>query len=452
MNSNNPNPNLTRRVSAGGKSKLSRLWLLASLAVALLLALNPALSAFAAPGDLDPTFSGDGKVTTDFLGNGDIARAVAIQTDGKIVAAGYTGVSSSNYDFALSRYYTDGSLDSTFGTGGKVTTDFFASTDQALAVAIQTDGKIVAAGTADHGANSFDFALARYNSNGSLDTTFSGDGKLVTNFLGASDEAFAVAIQTDGKIVAAGYAQGPSRGYFALARYNSNGSLDTTFGGGVGLVTTDFRVSAGGYSMAIQSNGKIVVAGVVDLGGGNQDFALARYNPNGTLDPTFSGDGEVTTDFFGSTDQANALAIQTDGKIVVAGYARHGANSFDFALARYLSNGNLDTTFSGNGKLFTDFGSDDYANAVAVQSNGKIVAGGGTAAGTYDFALARFTSNGSLDSSFSGDGKVTTDFGSGELVQALAIQGDGKIVAAGYSGPDFALARYDSGTPTTPRP
>ncbi len=457
MNSNDLNPNLTRRVSAGGKKKLSLLWLLASLVVVLLLALNPTLSAFAAQGDLDPTFSGDGKVTTDFFGHADQANAVAIQSNGKIVAAGYSTDSGGNNDFSLSRYNSDGTLDLSFDADGKVTTDILGNDDEARTVAIQSDGKIVVAGTAYNSTNtSNDFALARYNPNGSIDTTFSGNGKVVTDFLGGSDQVTAVAIQSDGKIVAAGYTAGTSRGNFALARYNPNGSLDTTFSSD-GKVITDFGVSALGYGVAIQSDGKIVVVGSVETG--NEDFALARYNPNGSLDTTFSGDGEVTTDFFGSYDEAYSVAIQSDGKIVAAGYAYHGATtSDDFALARYLSDGSLDTTFSGNGKVFTDFGSFDEAYGVAIQSNGKIVVVGVTGTSTYDFALARFTPNGSLDLTFGSGGKVTTDFFvNDDIARGVAIQSDGKIVAAGDSvisgtNHDFALARYDGDTPPTPTP
>ncbi|MEO5952996.1 MAG: delta-60 repeat domain-containing protein, partial [Chloroflexia bacterium] len=370
MNSNNPNPNpnLMHRGSPGGKKRSSSwLWLLVSLAVALLLALNPALSAFAAPGDLDQAFGTGGKVTTDFFTHTDTATAVAIQSNGKIVAAGYSLVSASDFDFALSRYNSDGTLDTTFDADGKVTTPILSGSDDAYAVAIQSDGKIVAAGFAYHDTTSFDdFALARYLSDGSLDTTFSGDGKVVTDFLGGNDEAKAVAIQSDGKVVAAGFARSPSsRNYFALARYNFDGNPDTSFGtGGDGKVTTDFGVSTTGLDMAIQADGKIVVAGSADVGVGNADFVLARYLSDGSLDTSFGGGtGKVTTDFFGSYDTANALAIQTNGKIVAAGSADHGANSNDFALARYLSDGSLDTTFSGNGKVFADFGGNDVAFA-----------------------------------------------------------------------------------------
>ena len=194
--------------------------------------------------------------------------------------------------------------------------------------------------------------------------------------------------------------------------------------------------------MALQPDGKIVAAGRA-LG----DFALARYLPNGSLDPTFSGDGKVTTDFSGgSFDEVHALALQPDGKLVVAG---RGGVGHDFALARYLPNGTLDSTFSGDGKLTTDFGSVEFEMVLALvlQPDGKLVVAGTGGAG-HDFALARYLPNGTLDSTFSGDGKLTTDFGSNrDEASALAIQpNNGRLVVAGISGTpglrDFTLARY----------
>ena len=413
--------------------------------VALLIAIaNPAA---APPGDLDPTFDGDGKVTTNFAGSPtstDRAFGVAIQGDGKIVDAGFTNIPGPN--FGLARYNPDGSLDPTFSGDGKVTTDFAGSgEDVAQAVAIQADGKIVAAGFADVPGR--DFALARYNTDGSLDPTFDGDGKVTTDFAGSTDSVSGVVIQADGKIVAAGNANVPFDD-FGLARYNTDGSLDTTFSGD-GKVTTDF---AGGSSderalgVAIQADGKIVAAGFAFVFGAVQDFALARYNPDGSLDATFSGDGKVTTDFASSGDQAHGVAIQADGKIVAAGFA--DVPGRDFALARYNTDGSLDTTFSGDGKVTTDFaGGLDEAHGVAIQANGKIVAAGrALVSGNQDFALARYNADGSLDTTFSGDGKVTTDIaGSTDEARGLAIQADGKIVAAGFASvgiQDFALARY----------
>jgi uncharacterized delta-60 repeat protein len=358
---------------------------------------NPAA---APPGDLDPTFDGDGKVTTDFADATDGANAVAIQGDGKIVTAGDAVVSGAPQDFALARYNPDGSLDTTFDGDGKVTTDFAGDSDEARGVVIQGDGKIVAAGTTSEfdPCCTSDFALARYNTDGSLDTTFDGDGKVTTDFAGGSDGAGGVVIQGDGKIVAGGFAIVFGNPDFALARYNTDGSLDVTFDGD-GKVTTDFAGSIDeARGVAIQADGKIVAAGFTDVSGPfGFAFALARYNTNGSLDTTFDGDGKVTTDFAvgpDDPDEAHAVAIQGDGKIVAAGCLNCfiGAPN-DFALARYNTDGSLDVTFDGDGKVTTDFaGSFDQANGVAIQGDGKIVAAGFTdVSGTFDFALARYT-------------------------------------------------------------
>ena len=427
------------------------------LALLLLLATPGA----ADPGDLDPTFDGDGKVTTHIRFTDEV-RGVAIQADGKIVAAGHTicepcAVPVQPHDFALARYNRDGSLDTTFDGDGKVTTDFDVGEDQAFAVAIQADGKIIAAGSAN-GPSSFDFAVARYNADGSLDPTFDIDGKVTTDFAGGNDQGRGVAIQADGKIVVAGVAvsaaclpcDGPASDNFGLARYNPDGSLDPTFGF-VGRQVTDF---VGGpdeaRAVAIQADGKIVAAGVaicdpcvLPVIPVPHDFGLVRYNTDGSLDSTFDGDGRVTTDFE-DDDEAWGVALQPDGKIVAAGSAAHSSGARLFALARYATNGSLDTAFEGDGKLTTQFSEDDGARAVAIQRDGKIVAAGFTFlfSGQSDFALARYNTNGSLDTIFGGDGRVSTDFGSFDHANAVAIQGDGKIVSAGFSDGDFALARY----------
>jgi uncharacterized delta-60 repeat protein len=396
-----------------------------------------ALARYNTDGSLDPSFSGDGKQTTDFFGADDRATGVGLERDGKIVAVGKR--SSAATDFALARYNANGSLDPSFSGDGRQTTDFGGS-DGANGVAIQADGKIVAVGDTLTTAGQ-NFALARYNPNGSLDSSFSGDGRQRTPFPG-SDHAAGVAIQADGKIVTVG--QTGDRGDFALARYNPNGSLDPSFSGD-GKQTTDFGGIYGGLEtatgVAIQGDGKIVAVGV----DADYDFALARYNPNGSLDPSFSGDGKQTTDF-GGNDVATGVAIQADGKIVAVGQRGTGPGGGDFALARYNPNGSLDTSFSGDGKQTTDFGASDGASDMAIQANGKIVAVGqrSSPAGD-DFALARYNPNGSLDPSFSGDGKQTTDFGASDGASDMAIQANGKIVAVGRTGDfsDFALARYN---------
>ncbi len=381
-----------------------------------------ALARYNPNGSLDTSFSGDGRQTTN-LGGNDGANAVALQSNGKIIAAGSEGD-----DFALARYNPNGSLDTTFSGDGKQTTDFGAFFERANGVALQGDGKIVAVG-----GGGGDFALARYNSNGSLDTSFSGDGKQTTDF-GGFDEAAGVAVQGDGKIVAVGSAGED----FTIARYNTNGSLDTSFSGDGKQTTGDFFEATG---VALQGDGKIVA-----VGSGTGGFALVRYNPNGSLDTSFSGDGKQTTDFGTDFDEATGVALQPDGKVVAVGFSNGR-----FALARYNANGSLDVSFSGDGKQTTDFGTAfDEATGVALQPDGRIVVGGFTGFAGGRFALARYNPDGSLDMSFSGDGKQTTSFPGFDEAAGVALQPDGKVVAVGGTGADegcgandFALARYN---------
>jgi len=292
-----------------------------------------------------------------------------------------------------------GDLDTSFGGDGIVTTDFGSGFDRAEALALQPDGKIVVAGSSWASGNG-NFALARYLRTGTLDPTFSGNGTVLTDFgSGHNDVAYAVALQPDGKIVVAGASfvrDLSSDGVFALARYLRTGTLDPSFGGD-GTVLTDFGSSRGdsASALALQPDGKIVVAGSSSISGGNLS-ALARYLPNGTLDTSFSGDGKVTTDVGGTNwGSASALALQPNGKIVVAGMSNASGNS-DIALARYLPNGTLDTSFSGDGTVLTNFGSgsNEEATALAIQPrDGRLVVAGVTwarASGNQDFALARY--------------------------------------------------------------
>lgn len=251
-------------------SRRPNLTLVGALAIVVALG-SPAA---APPGDLDTTFDGDGKLTTDF-GDFDEAGGVSIQADGKIVAAG-SAVSLTGFDFALARYNSNGSLDITFDGDGLVTLDFDAATDEARAVAIQADGKILAAGLAVLSGGNAEFGVARYNSTGSLDTSFDGDGSATTDFAADFDRVDAVAVQGNGKIVAGGHAVVSGTVDFALARYDPNGSLDTTFSGD-GRVTTDFAgMDDVVFGVALQANKRIVVAGRVN-NSGNYDFGLARY-------------------------------------------------------------------------------------------------------------------------------------------------------------------------------
>jgi uncharacterized delta-60 repeat protein len=409
-----------------------------------------------APGCLDASFgAGTGKVTVNTDGNIpssvdlDEARGLAVQVDGKIVAAGITHMPG-NYTinkFVVVRVNTDGSLDTTFGGVGFVTTSFSTGNAEAHAVALQSDGQIVVVGTSVGSHNVF--AVARYNQiDGSLDATFGSGGKTTVSF-GSSrqisdQEARSVAIQADGKILVGGFAGGIG----ALARLNSNGSLDSTFGSG-GEVTNSMNAIR---SVVIQGDGKIVVGGAASVHR-SVDFAVMRYNANGAVDTTFASGGIATTDF-GSYAQILALRIVGNNNIVAAGNAGVGAAA-NFALARYTPSGQLDSTFGSGGKVTTDvFGNWDNCYALAIQADGKLV----TAGFSYDasgvqsyFALIRYNGNGTLDNTFGSGGIVTTNIAGGpdNFAYGLAIQADGKIVAGGTTdttnssdGMYFALARY----------
>ena len=250
----------------------------------------------------------------------------------------------------LARYNSNGSLDTSFGIGGSVVTGLLRGSD----VVIQPDGKIVVAGDSPGPQMNGDFAVARFNSDGSLDTSFGIGGVATADVSAEGDQAFAVALQSNGKIVAAGRAFNFNNGTFvdfALARFNGDGSLDAGFGNG-GKVTTHFgfRDNEQALDVAIQPDGKIIAAGTVVAT--FSDFALARYNIDGSLDAGFGNGGKVTTDFFIDDDVANGLALQSDGRIVAAGFAANPSTfSFDFALARFNGDGSLDAGFGSGGKV-----------------------------------------------------------------------------------------------------
>jgi uncharacterized delta-60 repeat protein len=422
-----------------------------------------------AAGDLDTSFDGDGRVTTSLIaGNNDRAYGVAVQPDGKIVAAGFSGVGqpTTDADFATARYNSNGSLDDTgagrFSVDGKHYTNYFGGVDVAQSLVLD-GGKILVAGRAFNVANNdYDFALARYNADGTPDSTFgSPAGIEFTDFDGRDDEIYGIVV-ANGFIYAVGRSFNGSNYDVALARYNAtNGELSPIIGDGT--LTTSFSTGDDeAYGVAVQDDGKIVVVGWRN-NGTNRDFLIARYNTNGTLDMPFgpANVGWTSTTFGSGQDEAHAVVIQPEDQyIVVAGFGQVSRTNYNFALARFDTNGDLDNSFSGDGKQNTAIGTgDDFAYGVALQPNdGKIVAVGYAASGTVnDFALVRYNTDGSPDSSFSGDGEVTTSFGSNaDQAYSVAVQPDGKIVVAGFThvggtNYDFALARYLSNTrPTNP--
>ena len=424
--------------SAGGRGRAVGVRLRRAVfgAAAAIVVVVGAGGAQAAGGQLDRTFGTGGMVLTDLgTDSNDWANAVVLQKDGKIVAAGFSDAETGQGgDFALVRYTAGGKLDSGFGRDGKVLTAL-GHESEVRAVAVQADGKIVAAGT-----NSADgilsFGVVRYTTGGKLDKSFGSGGTVSTTFGADSwwNWASAVAIQTDGKIVVAGSSDARGGRDFALVRYTAAGRLDATFGAS-GKVLTAFgpKSSDEGSAMAVQPDGKIVVAGYSGWGskGSPDHFALVRYTTAGKLDASFGAGGKVLTAFGNSKySEASAVAVQADGRIVVAGNIGVSRN---FALVRYTTAGKLDAGFGAGGKVLTDLG---LASAVAIQKDGKIIVVGGAMG---DVPLVRYTTRGKLDASFGTAGKVLTDLGK---ASAVALQKDGKIVPAGEAGGDFALARY----------
>jgi uncharacterized delta-60 repeat protein len=425
----------------------------------MVMALGMATASQADPGQLDVAFGVDGSRTVDLGGTYDWAYATAVQKDGRILAAGVTN-SRGTYDFALTRYLPSGQTDPSFGENGVAITDFGKSWDWAYALALQPDGGIIVAGVSDR-SGSKDFALARYTENGQLDETFGNGGLVLTPVRPLStDIVHGLAVQPDGQILAAGVTYDDTvslrpHGDFMLVRYNPKGELDPAFGVG-GVMTTNFDGESYDepYAIALQPDGKVVLAGTSNTGGGigrifgADNLALARYLPNGIIDPGFGQGGKVVLDAGSMQESIRSIALQRDGSIVAVGRTS-GEKRGDLLAARFLSDGKPDTTFgpNGNGLAVDDLGTaEEGLTGVALAPDGTIVAGGVVAPRPNgDLAVVRYSKSGILDRTFAHTGYATADFGQrDDRVRAIALQPDGKVVAVGSSETDFALARFDA--------
>ncbi len=387
---------------------------------------------FAAEGDLDPTFDGDGIVATDNGSNSEEVRDIAVQPDAKIIALGYSPIESTSTNRAvIVRYNANGSIDSTFGTSGKVIIEQLVNPQ---ALALQADGKIVIVGSIGFFPNN-NFYASRLNADGSFDTTFNGTGTVILDF-GFADVAQSVKIQPDGKIVIGGQSgNGITNGY-VIVRFNAYGSLDTTFDGD-GIASTrvaPFSSEVESFAdLIIQPDGKIVGVGAAGVRNSNgllvNSFVTVRFNADGSLDTTFDGDGRVITQTREDLRSVKSVALQSGGKIIVGGTS----------LVRYNPDGSIDSSFGTDGKILTPAGSD-----IEVQSDDKIVLA------LKNGGVARFNADGSPDLTFSGDGQniIQVPSGSTAAANASAIQPGGKIVIGGYIGPsnarDFLLARFEA--------
>lgn len=392
-------------------------------------------------GVLDTAFDGDGIVQTDFgSGQVDNANAVAAQPDGKTVVAGRSDVDGFG-QVALARYTVAGALDPGFGSGGRVLTDVGPGTEMAYAMEVQPDGKIVVAGITS--ATISDFLVLRYTPAGVLDATFGTGGVVTIPFAGGYSGAYTLALQNDGKIVVAGYANISGNSRFAVVRLTDAGVLDATFSGdgksSVDIGTTDDQVR----SIALQADGKIVLLGEMVTWFSNvQERAMVRLTSSGEIDAGFGTAGKVI--FPEALIVPESLVIQPSGEIIVGGSAKNGGQS-DIALVRYTSSGAIDGAFGMVGKVLTslDF-FDDYCIDLALQSDGKILAAGGTAYAGARMAVVRYTASGALDASF-GSGGIAMHLSNAAQASSMALHGNGRIALTGKNGNgplDFQVHMY----------
>ena len=399
----------------------------------LLLFLVSVAATNAQSGVLDPTFGTNGIVTTQVSTTYNFGMATVVQPDGKIIVVGYAGMPAT-YKAAVVRYNTDGSLDNSFGDAGKLTISIGSAKSYATDVALQDDGKIII-GARTYDNASGDFALVRVNEDGTFDNSFGTNGIVIAS-TGGSDVSSSILIADDGKILLAG----DSDNNFSVAKFNTNGTLDTSFGTNGWSITIFDDSESFIQQIAFQNDGKIVMGGfAVNSSVGRYQMAAARINANGTLDNSFGTAGKVSFNFGVDQDFATAVAIQSDGKIVLGGHTYITSNprlSYDFAAVRLNTDGNLDTTYGNNGVATAQVVDEaNYTNGMIIQADDKVVLAGRTVKlFDYDFAMVRFDTNGELDTTFGNDGKVSTDVdGREDHGYAIALQPDNKIILTGYS-------------------
>jgi uncharacterized delta-60 repeat protein len=397
----------------------------------------------AAPGDFDLSFGNGGKVVYRFNDREDTFQGVVIQPDGKIVVAGDNGAAR----LIVLRYHPNGSLDTSFATGGILTLPPLSGA-VCESLALQADGKIVLAGLVNVTSGNSGFLVIRVNQNGTLDTTFDGDGFLTTDLTNRQDIANDIDIQADGKIVVAGSTGGLSKdaGNIGVVRYNTNGTLDTSFDGDGIVITTIGSYVSRGYAVKLQTDGKIVVSASCNAPFLTEtNLAVVRYLTNGALDSSFGSGGVSLTPLGGQQFQFGDLEIQSDNKIVVLGSV--GLNTtfvYDFSVFRFFSNGAPDMNFGTNGRKVIDSGDTNSAQALELQTDGKILAVGHSwvQGNSLDILVARLNTDGSFDSGYGTNGKVYTQVGvppASDYGWDAALQPDGKLIVVG----DFNVSFFD---------
>ena len=428
----------------------------------LLICLISALpSVRAAPGDLDSTFGVAGVVTYRLNDLEDTFQGVVVQPDGKIVVTGKNG----NGKIIVIRYNANGSFDTSFATGGIYIAANITVFASSTAIALQPDGKIVVSGIYAVSVNDNAYLLIRLNTDGSPDTTLGGQGFVITNLSAGNDLSRDITVQPDGKILVCGSVNdmGLTGSDIGLVRFLPNGNLDSTFNGN-GIVITSITVAEQGYALKLQPDGKIVVLANSDNGNTSTYFlALVRYLPNGTLDSSFGTNGIALNNLNGLNFTFGDLAIQPDGKIITAtSIGSNGTFTYSFTVARYQSSGVPDVNFGTNGKTVIISDTSNSAQALEIQPNGKIIVVGHTEVqgNGLDILVARLNANGLLDATFGIGGRVFTQVASAPLSDFsfdVALQADGKIVVAGKKNVgtlfdfDAILLRYMGGDIPNPQ-
>ncbi len=399
-------------------------------------------------GALDADFDGDGMVpvTATSESSRDNAQDIIVQADSKIVVVGYSD-KGTDIDVAIVRLHPDGSLDNSFSVDGRTTLDL-GSNEHGYSVALQTDQKILIGGTA-LGMDGVQFLIIRYNADGTLDNSFGINGHITTDFTGGNNQARKIHYLAEGKILITGYSFNGVDSDFAAAQYNADGTPDLTYGVD-GKIRIDIHNGDQSESSLIQEDGKLILWGHTSPGP-KTDFAVIRLNIDGTLDDSFGDKGIVITPFSDGNEYAYSVVLQPDGKIVGVGYSESDVDQL-LAVVRYHPDGSLDNSFGTNGQA-SHFVGDSYdnPNAATIQSDGKIVVTGTTSGDSGDDAtLVRLLSNGSLDNTFGDNGIVITDFfGFSNQSTGITIQPDLRILVCGFVSStfnrDFLIARYLSG-------
>ena len=404
---------------------------------------------FCQPGQLDETFNATGKVITHIENFNIHTNEVLIQQDGKIVVCG-TGTTASNArDFVIARYTADGILDSSFNQSGFLVIDFFGKNDDCRDMTLQSDGKILLTGIATTLTSKRKAGIVRLLNDGSFDESFGTNGIVINPEDNKTEKPGAVIYQEDGSIIVTGSVE-PNLGdpICAIFKYNEDGTPDVAFGEN-GLSTA---IVPEGYNPSfgiLQEDGKIVTGGF--LLGNTTESIILRFSPDGVLDSSYGTNGIALIKYFNEDHFAYSVALQADRKLLVVVGITHGGKR-DFCVLRYKENGMVDDSFGDNGRVITPLSAgSNTAHAVGVQNDQKILlAGFLSTTPNHNFAIARYTSTGDLDSSFGIGGKVISDFGEDDLSFSMAIQPDNKIVLAGHiiddsGNSDFIVARYLSG-------